>query len=555
MTGPALGKPGVHLSASRALVEQYLGSATPSLNDIVSAEGALKRGAQLTAARASRQAVNEERAASVIQRSFRLHRQDLQLRKRSFSKLGHEALELISRYLQLGPDGLLKEDFGSRARLVLHFDINKTIIMTDMAQDASTDHMINVLLSECAWGRLEAGPRWEPVGRLATDRPANDPQLMSYRSYLDSFLLPFVQGQGAEADAQNTQIKNRRQHLKRQFTELGQPGEMFRGVFTRLKAALAQPEGCCSCRLFASGERRILPSFFKLLMHLHDLDREFSIIFRSFGSDIADVVEEMNMFCTGQHPCYPQVRMDGSQSRTDLRMSIPESTGAFFRSTSKPDGSILCLGAPTEVMKARQLHAASLQAQPAPAQVMHDFKAMYEALMTRAKLGNRALALRDYYQFWKSRNERSRAGKLLLLDRSDPDIIQIFFDDNIGYGSAHIVDVRDVSTGAPIAFQDVNGKHLMKCEPLNAILDVHYFVRAVHECVLAVRRDQHQPLVSHRHQPDGTLVSAAKQPGALARRLQPSVSFSSRRGRELWDIVNQRLVMMIRIRNMLQQDG
>ncbi len=39
-------------------------------------------------------------------------------------------------------------------------------------QDASTDHMINVLLCECAWGRLEPGPKWVPVGRLATDRCA-----------------------------------------------------------------------------------------------------------------------------------------------------------------------------------------------------------------------------------------------------------------------------------------------------------------------------------------------------------------------------------------------
>ena len=36
----------------------------------------------------------------------------------------------------------------------------------------------------------------------------------------------------------------------------------------------------------------------------------------------------------------------------------------------------------------------------------------------------RALALRDYYPFWKHRNERSRAGKLLLLDPSDHSTIQ-----------------------------------------------------------------------------------------------------------------------------------
>lgn len=36
--------------------------------------------------------------------------------------------------------------------------------------------------------------------------------------------------------------------------------------------------------------------------------------------------------------------------------------------------------------------------------------------------------------------------------------------------------------------QEVVGRHLMKVEPLNAILDPQYFVRAVHGCVLAVLR-------------------------------------------------------------------
>jgi hypothetical protein len=37
------------------------------------------------------------------------------------------------------------------------------------------------------------------------------------------------------------------------------------------------------------------------------------------------------MFATGRHPSYPGVRMDGSDGITDLRMSIPQSTGAFIR--------------------------------------------------------------------------------------------------------------------------------------------------------------------------------------------------------------------------------
>lgn len=72
-----------------------------------------------------------------------------------------------------------------KARLILHFDINKTVLMSDKAQGTDTDHMVNQLLSECAWGRLEPGPKWVPVGRLATDRcgsslpQANSPAILS----------------------------------------------------------------------------------------------------------------------------------------------------------------------------------------------------------------------------------------------------------------------------------------------------------------------------------------------------------------------------------------
>jgi hypothetical protein len=56
----------------------------------------------------------------------------------------------------------------------------------------------------------------------------NDPQLMSYRSFLDSFLLPSQVASSPEAEKHNTEVKNMRQGLKRAFTEPGQPGEMFR---------------------------------------------------------------------------------------------------------------------------------------------------------------------------------------------------------------------------------------------------------------------------------------------------------------------------------------
>lgn len=59
-------------------------------------------------------------------------------------------------------------------------------------------------------------------------RPANDPQLMTYRAYLDSFLLPAQPGVNAQSAEENSRLKDRRKLLKRQFTEAGEPGAMFR---------------------------------------------------------------------------------------------------------------------------------------------------------------------------------------------------------------------------------------------------------------------------------------------------------------------------------------
>jgi hypothetical protein len=47
------------------------------------------------------------------------------------------------------------------------------------------------------------GPTWVPVGRLATDKPDSDPQLMTYRNFLDSFLYPYTFGVSDEVLAEN----------------------------------------------------------------------------------------------------------------------------------------------------------------------------------------------------------------------------------------------------------------------------------------------------------------------------------------------------------------
>ncbi|KAK9809573.1 hypothetical protein WJX73_003405 [Symbiochloris irregularis] len=377
-------------------------------------------------------------------------------------------------------------------RLVLHFDINKTILKSDKAQGSNLDAVLNSLLADRAWGRVDAGPHWRPVGRLSIDKPANDPELMTYSTYVDKYLSPDAAASVQEAAERSSLMKQQRRHQKRTFTESNEPGEMFRGVYDHLKQALMLPPEVAATTqgmpLFEGGRRHILTSFFNLLLHLNKQEEQCMVVFRTFGVDIPEVAGEMDLFASGKHPCYPEVCMDRRNGSMDMRISDPESFGVFSRVSGKPHGSRLLLGAPQlvgckDISKAQFSSAADKAALAAPS----SFTSIHSTLMKLLDDEKSALALRDCYEYWSACGECSSAGKLLLLDPDDSSTLQIFFDDNIEVSDAHIVDVRDVTSGDSIAFEDAIGRHLRKVDPLQAILDPLYYVRAVHDCMRVFR--------------------------------------------------------------------
>lgn len=77
--------------------------------------------------------------------------------------------------------------------------------------------------------------------------------------------------------------------------------------------------------LFGEGYYHLIPSFFRTLMYLKKSKREFSVVFRTFGSDHTNFVYEFNRFCNGEHPAFngrnntALVKFDGSKNCKDLR--------------------------------------------------------------------------------------------------------------------------------------------------------------------------------------------------------------------------------------------
>lgn len=321
--------------------------------------------------------------------------------------------------------------------------------------------MIGALLSEVCWGRWDdAAQRPDDCegkrAAAATWRlevgPTIEPQcgLLTYAVLLEEVL---------------EMEKSERQVLKNTFADPGHPGESVRATYDALQAELRLPEGLTLPGALASvGEGRhfLLPSFLRCVLRLEEEKRDFRIVFRTFGTDIADVISEFNLFCSGNHPCFPGVPPQMSHRIVNL----PHDSGEFYRDDAGFHLS-MCNRVKGGVELVQQVHGLAECTSALNAKLFGEPKTL-------------SLALRDYYPFWKKSKEADDSGKPLFVEAPKAGAAHhIFFDDNIERDRAHIVDARNAASGEPLPFSETQGVYLVKAEPLLAIKDPDYFSKAL----------------------------------------------------------------------------
>eukprot|EP00444_Apocalathium_aciculiferum_P011491 CAMPEP_0183461442 /NCGR_PEP_ID=MMETSP0370-20130417/139672_1 /TAXON_ID=268820 /ORGANISM="Peridinium aciculiferum, Strain PAER-2" /LENGTH=338 /DNA_ID=CAMNT_0025653407 /DNA_START=37 /DNA_END=1053 /DNA_ORIENTATION=+ len=334
--------------------------------------------------------------------------------------------------------------------------------MCDPGKGVQCDEMVNSFLSEACWGT------WAQTSELPGDAegrralaatwtmqrgptPEAQPGLVTYADLLEVIL---------KLD------KKELQEMKNTFAQPGNLGEQAHGRYLDLQQKLRLPDGICLQHVPpAVGEGRffIIPAFFTLLLKLESGGRDFRVVFRTFGTDTADVIKEFNVFCTGTHPCFPDVPESMSRFVLDPAMD----TGKWMRDD---DGIHLTLEGQPQQDGAEQCAAA-----------------LNERLFGASK--RCSLALQDFFPFWRKQGESDDSGKPVFvepLSETSPHVL--FFDDNIERDRAHIVDARDASTWAALPFSQTQNVHLIKAEPISAIEDVNYFVAAVAAAEAALAR-------------------------------------------------------------------
>lgn len=343
--------------------------------------------------------------------------------------------------------------------LLLYVDVNKTMIMMDPIQGKDIDHVVNDILAEHSYGIVDS---------TTNEWTAQENGTISFSNYLRTN-YPTNGGD-------KKKNKKIRKELRKTFTDPSNPGAHLKPDYHHLLDCLTLPsEIAHTAPAYDVGLETkyhfILPSFFNLILHLEREKRSFSIILRTFGQDIHQIAKEFNGFCQGKHPMYPTTLLDGTKPGSiDRRIHLPHGLGTFYRSNKETSLIVGTLNQP-------DCHEEGLKfySNDESIQVVSGFQSIHTCLQAICT-DYPSFAIRDDYYHWWKHDEAAEAGKLFLLDRNNPNALQLFFDDNILPHDPHIVDTRDIETGNIIPFEQTKDRHLIRVEPYEAICNTNYFI-------------------------------------------------------------------------------
>ena len=212
----------------------------------------------------------------------------------------------------------------------------------------------------------------------------------------------------------------------------------------------------------------------KTLDELKHQGRLFSVVFRTFGEDLDDVVNAINTYAAGK---YQPLFMGGPEFHVQKSY--------IWKGRYQPDGtfSLQCLENGRAVANENDV---------------------VNLLQGSSQAGSEKqiniVACQDDYFWWRDHDYHPSAGKPLWLTKDDKDNHHIFFDDNIHNDpSDGIVAVRVRENKTCQEFQPLNGDeilklhevHLVRVPTYEAILDENWFLKEIEKCEKAFRKHSH----------------------------------------------------------------
>jgi len=421
--------------------------------------------------------------------------------------------------------------------LVIHFDVNETIMIGDPAGGDTYDDCCHKVIAKVAYVKPNPAPAASRAGRWSDyvwhDGSSLDPLLREPGAAPPPLLFAW---QRLEGTTPVYSVKELKKPFAKCFAAPGSPGEIYAAEFTRLRDALRWPaDAAPDARLSQDGFHTFLPAFFHTLSELSRSGRPFSIVLRTFGTDLPHVAQAINAFADGEHPLWrgqklPQLRLEeedlwegryqaGSGVFTLSRGAATAAASAAATVTGGGGGAGCCLETELEVEAELRGGGGPCASSTGSGGSAGNAKVASRARAKRGPArggGGGSLAggevavgsatvgsvhgVGDHYDYWKAAGYSPSAGKPLFWTLDDTATHTLFFDDNIhNDANDSIVAVRARRDGAspfaPLSGESTRRLHgalLRKVPTVLPILDRGWFLQelAASEAAVAELRKQ-----------------------------------------------------------------
>lgn len=393
------------------------------------------------------------------------------------------------------------QDTSSKTQvpLLLHFDVNKTVIQSDSVQMKGVEEGIREGIADLFWGVVQKSggtETWEWIKAEPSCTPPKD-DILAVGTTPCNYTAWCKRAHGKDKKAMKEAVRS--------FSLVqGQPveTEMKKLLQLTIKKMQLPKEVRKSKEAEAAGLQglsfNMFPAVFHLVAQLQRQRRPFGILFRSFGADHQKIQTEWNAFCELKHPIFSRLiedlgPMDGSvPGLPDRRI---HSIHTVYRDAHGPmilldtftngpedhpwDNWARTRPKPTNDSRNGKVWAKQVL-KPRVVEGMMGFRKFCTDHLSKQATA----AIKDDWAWWQFHSEQANAGKLMTLLRRK-ESAQVFFDDNIEPFDARIVDCRD-EYDKTVADSIALEKYLVKVNPVEAMLDENYFWRKL----LATQGDQ-----------------------------------------------------------------
>ena len=242
------------------------------------------------------------------------------------------------------PQGIIR-------KLILHFNIDKTIVMRDSQGYNNSDYMVNKffinlfyykqirqILSELIWGKPDVNKKGEEYFKvehkqLEFDKNNVEPELISFAKYLEEKFKPLTQEEYDSLEQKEKSLEEMNQDRNSQkikelcdIVEANHAGAKFKRMFEDMRKKLHVDEKIqvdLNLKLdntkldekilnepispkfnelekdmdrkekfkvvFRNSYHNLIISFFNMLINLKKIKQDFAIVFRFFGQDESDI--------------------------------------------------------------------------------------------------------------------------------------------------------------------------------------------------------------------------------------------------------------------------